>query len=261
MGSLTFRRFFEATDIFGFDADRAKEEPDDNILGKPIKQFNIELMMDLLSKKSIGHHRPILPFMNEIRWGEQPGAVKLEIDTGYTFYVKKLGVDKQGNNRWVAKKLFQLNRTGYGGLEDVVAHEIHDHLKNVYQQKLESPLPFYDDLDNLVAAINNKVKKTMKDIFIPEGMKKLSDQAYVIKFGVRGQGLESPGQARVEQNQLLISFDPVCGTIRINNYNIESPVGGPHEWAIQPSDFDVTVFPSQTREEISELCAVHFKYY
>ena len=45
------------------------------------------------------------------------------------------------------------------------------------------------------------------------------------------------------------------------NYNIESPVGGPHEWKIMPSDFDEYFFPSQDRDEISEPLVVHMKYY
>lgn len=261
MNKLTFRKFIEATDIFGFDNNRAKDEPDDNMLSKPISQFNLETMMDILSNKSIGGKKGKVKFINEIRWGDQPGAVKLEIDTGYTFYVKKLGKDKQGNDRWASKKMFQLNRQGYGGLEDIVAQEIHHELERAYEGPLDSPITDYTDLENLTQQIFNKAKKVMKHIFIPEGIRKLSDNAYIIKMGVRGQGVETIGHNRVEQNQTMITYDPECGTIRINNYNIESPVGGPHAWRLNPIDLDLYCFPSQGRDEISELVAVHYKYY
>ena len=258
---LNFKKFFEATDIFGFDNNRSKDEPDDNMLAKPISQFNLELMMDILSKKKIGNLKPEMKFVNEMRWGNQPGAVKLDIDTGYTFYVRKLGRDKQGNDRWASKKMFQLNRQGYGGLEDKVAEEIHNELSKTYEGPLDSPITDYTDLEHLTQQIYNKAKKVMKHIFIPEGIRKLSDNAYIIKMGVRGQGVQTTGQQRVEQNQTLITYDPECGTIRINNYNIESPVGGPHEWRLNPVDLDLYCFPSQGRDEISELVAVHYKYY
>lgn len=261
MTRLTFKDFLEARDIFGFDAEKPKDPSEDSMLDKPIHQFNIELMMDILGKKKIGNHRAIPHFVNEIRWGGEPGAVKLEVDTGFTFYVKKLGKDMQGNERWCSKKVLQLNRQGYGSTEDTVAEEIHGHLKNAFESQLESPKADYDDLENLVVNIYNKAKKVAKSIFIPEGIRRLSDNAYIIRMGVRGQGCERQGHMRVEQNQLLVSHDPQCGTIRISNYNIESPVGGPHSWKIQPSDFDIYVFPTQGRDEISEMVSVHYKYY
>ncbi len=258
---LTFKKYLEATDIFGFDDNRSKDEPDDDMLSKPISQFNLELMMDILSKKKVGTRTPYLKFVNEMRWGDDPGAVKLYVDPGWSFYIQKMATDKQGNERWVTKKLFQLNRQGYGGLEDLVAHEIHNEIVKTHEGPLDAPINDYSDLEHLTQQIYNKSRKVMKHIFIPEGIRKLSDNAYIIKLGVRGQGVESMNHQRVEQNQTLVSYDPECGTIRITNYNIESPVGGGHAWRLNPNDFDVTCFPTQSRDEISELVAVNMKYY
>ncbi len=260
---MKFRRFLEATDIFGFDVHRTKYEPDDDIMSRPILQFNVELMMELLSKKSIGKQKPQTPFVNEIRWGEQPGAVKLEVDTGLTFYIKKLGKDREGNPRWVTKKMFQLNRQGYGGLEDAVAQEIHGHLHNVYESNLDTPREGFtpQELEDLVSHIYGKMKRTMKEIFIPVGIKKLQDYAYVISLEVRGHGVEAQDQRRVEQNQTMVTYDKEQGTIRIFNYNVESDVGGRHEWALMENDLDLYFFPTQSREEIADCMAVHFKYY
>lgn len=261
MKTSKFKKFVEATDIFGFTKKEKSSEADQRFFEKPISQFNLETMMDILSTKSIGNIQSRNSFVNEIQWGNEPGAVKLFIDPGYTFYVKKLGKDKQGNNRWLSKKMFQLNRQGYGGLEDLVADEIHNELAKIYEGPLDSPISDYSELENLAQKIYSKAKKVMKNIFIPEGVRKLSDNAYLIKMGVRGHGLEGISQSRVEQNQTLISYDPNCGTIKINNYNIESPVGGPHKWALTPSDLELYCFPSQGNDEISELVAVHYKYY
>lgn len=256
-----FKRFFEGTDIFGFDHDRAKDEPDDNMLSRPIRQFDLEVMMEILARKDINGTEPYMPFMNEIRWGNHPGAIKLEVDTGYTFYIKKLATDRQGNPRWVAKRVFQLNRQGYGGLEDAVAHEVYEHLKNYSDSMIEAPVEEYKDLENLVQHIYNKVKRTSKNIFIPEGIKKISEHVYIIKLGVRGHGVQEMDQMRTEQNQTMVSYDPAQGTIRITNYNLSSPVGGPHDWQIGVNDFDLYFFPTQDRDEISETVSVHLKYY
>lgn len=262
MKLLRFKTYFEATDIFGFEPKRTDSPAaDDMLLNKPIKQFDIELMMDLLSKKQVGIFEAHMPFLHEIRWGTQPGAIKLEIDTGYTFYIKKLGIDRQGSPRWLTKRMFQLNRQGYGGTEDIVAQEIFEHIEKYATENIETPSATYQELDSLVSEIYDKIKKTGKIIFFPEGIRKLSEDAYIIKFGVRGQGLESPGHTRVEQNQTLISYDREAGTIRVTNYNIKSPVGKRVSWQIYPNDLDLYFFPSQNKNEISETVAVHMKYY
>jgi len=260
---MRFRRFFEDTDIFGFEPEQSGIDPDDNMLSRPIQQFDLELMMEFLSRKKIGMQEAFVPFVSEIQWGREPGAIRLEVDTGLTFYIKKLGVDKTGNPRWVTKKMFQLNRQGYGGLEDSVSQEVYEHIDKLYQSRIDAPSEGYaaEDLENLVIHLNNKIKRIAKGIFIPAGIKKLSEYAYVISLDVTGMGLETQDQRRVEQNQTVVTYDKEQGTIRVFNYNIESPTGGGHKWQIMESDLDIYFFPTQDREEISECLAIHFKYY
>jgi len=258
---MKFKTFAEQ-DIFGFEIKHVDQEADD-MLQKPIHQFDLELMMDFLSRKRIGVHEAHSPFMNEIKWGISPGAVKLEVDTGYTFYVKKLGIDKEGAPRWVTKKMLQLNRQGHGGLEDIVAQEIHEQLDKISQGAIDGPQEGYspDELQSLVIHLERKIKRVMKDVFLPCGIKKLHEYAYIISLDVRGQGVEAPDQRRIEQNQTAVTYDPGQGTIRIFNYNIESPTGGPHQWGLMENDLDLYFFPSQSRDEIAECLMVHFKYY
>jgi hypothetical protein len=261
MRRRTFHDYYEATDIFGFETEKRDETPDDSMLMRPIDRFNVELMMDLLSKKKVGVYEANLKFPNVMQWGDQPGALKLEIDTGYRFTIKKLGMDKEGSPRWVTKKMFQLNRNGFGGYEDSVAQEVFEQIDALKTTNIEAPVEDYKDLENLVTNIYNKMKRTAKAIFIPEGVKKLHDDAYIIKFGVRGHGLEARNQQRVEQNQTLVSYDRSQGTIRVTNYNLLSDVGGPHEFRINQNDLDCYFFPTQDRDEISEVVAVRMKYY
>jgi hypothetical protein len=257
-----FKTFFEATDIFGFEADRnPSEKGSDDLLERPIKMFNIDLMMELLSHKTIDAEQPHSNFITEMQWGVHPGCVKLEIDTGYTFYIKKLGIDLQGKPIWATKRMFQLNRQGYGGLEDAVAHEVYGELEKAYKSPAVTTQHEYKDLQNLVVHVTNKVKRTARDIFIFEGIRKVDDNTFLIKMGVRAHGVQSPWGTRIEENLIQMHYDEKTGIIDVKNYNVESPVGGPHSWELTPAMLNIQFFPNQDREEISECLAVHMKYY
>jgi hypothetical protein len=260
---MRFRSFFEATDIFGFDAKRTPPETAaEDLLGRPINMFNIELMMELLSKKRIGPDLPTSNFVTEMIWGNGQGAVKVEVDTGYTLYVKKLGLDLQGNPVWATKRMLQLNRQGYGGLEDSVAQELYEYAEKAYNEPQVNAVEFKErDLENLVVHISNKIKRTARNIFIFEGIRRLPNDSYLIKMGLRGQGVEAPDHFRIEENLTQVHYDKETGVIHITNYNVASPVGKAHSWMIHPRDLDIYFFPNQDREEMSECLAVHMKYY
>ena len=257
---MKFRRWFESTDIFGFDKEINQEKNYEDVNAKPVRQFDIGLMIEYLSSKSIGLHKPYSPFMSEVIWGNDLGSVKLEIDTGLTFYIKKKGKDLLGEDRWVTKRMFQLNRHGYGGLEDYVAQEIFEHLERAFNEPIPSAREGYTELENLTMHLYNKMKRVAKDVFLPMGIKQVDENNYIIIFEVRGGGMGAPDHRRVEQNQTVVSYDRDTGAIRIFNYNIESPVSS-RKWEIMENDLDIYFFPTQDREEISECLAVHMKYY
>lgn len=261
MASHSFRKFFESTDIFGFAKKDIPNDDFDHFLAQPIKRFDLEFMMEILAKKKVGTLEGVSHFMNEVQWGHQPGAVKAVVDTGYTFYIKRLVPDREGEPRWITKRMYQLNRNGYGGYEESVAQEIFEEIEKVSKRGLDSPKQDFDALEDLVLHVYNRMKIACADVFLPEGIKKVNENAYLICFGVRGQGVEAPGWQRVEQNQTMVSYDPKKGTIRIFNYNVESPTGKAHSWSLRESDLDVYFMPTQPREEIASCLEVHMKYY
>ena len=248
-------------DIFGFREKHQKEPASNDFLERPIRAFNMELMMDFLGNKKIELLTSENSFSNEIQLGVHPGSVKLQVDTGYTFYIKKMVPDLLGNNRWITKRIFQLNRQGYGGHEDAVAGEIHEHLERTFKEPLDGPKNDFEDLENLVHHIARKVRRVAKHILVYERVKKLDEANYLIVFNVLGQGTEAPDQRRVEENLTQITYDRDAGTIRVMNYNIESPTGKAHAWNVMPLDFDVYFMPTQSFEEIAECVAVQYKYY
>jgi hypothetical protein len=258
---MKFRFFAESgTDIFGFEKERATEIKQDDD-GKPIKSFDTELMMRYLSKTRIGVNEAYSGFFNEIQWGERYGAIKLEVSPRMLFLVQRLARDLEGNPRWIAKKAFQLNRSGYGGTEESVASEIYEHIKMVSENGLEGPNKDYRELSSLAQYMANKLQRCAQDKFIWRGIKKVSADNYQVVFEVGMQGVEAPHQRRVEQNVTDLSFDRECGTINIRNYNVESKVGGPHAWKVMPAYLNLYFFPSQDRSEIVDPFMVLMKYY
>jgi len=260
MRKITFKKFWEIAN-FGFNSDHAKDEPEDTEI-EPIRRFDLELMMNYLLRKKVGlHEANYSGFMNEITWGENLGAIKVEVDTGLTVYIKKLNHDVSGNKRWITKQMYQINRLGMHGFEDMVANEIYDNVQRVNKIPLDRPIREYDELEKLTWHVSRTIQKTMKPVFIWRGIKKLDECLYQIILECRGGGVGSSAGNRLEHNVTQLAFDDQDGTIRVTNYIIESQVGGDRSWTMQPLDLDLYFFPSQTKEEIGDCVAVHFKYY
>lgn len=259
---MNFRNWFLAeNDIFGFEKSHPEELKHQELDNHPLKVFDVELMIEYLSKHRIGVRHPDIKFMNEIQWGKQSGALKLEVAPRSAVLIKKLGFDLLGNERWITKRYFQINRRGFGGYENAVAHEIIEKLDEVSSGLMDKAHDHYDRLDHLVMAISKKMRQSAKTLMIYEGIKRINDDNYLIIFGVRGHGLEAPSQRRVEEILTQVTYDRAAGTIRVENYKILSKVGGPHSWKVAPSDGTFYFFPTQEVDEICEAIATFWKYY
>lgn len=250
----------EGKDIFGFEKDKAVKRKDDRD-EKPVNGINLESISNYLAMHEIGSKRPYIKFVNEIHWGRGEGALRVWFGTGLNVMVERQGQDLNGTPRWYTKKIYQLDQTGYGGFEDAIAFEIIEQLEKIDETQLDSATRDYDELENLVAHMASKMKRTARDVFVFEGIRKIDRNNYVIRFGVRGHGVEAQDQQRVEENQTQVTFDKESGVIRLTNYNIESPVGGGHSWEIMPTDTDLNFFPTQPRDEIVETMANTMHWY
>lgn len=118
----TFSQWLEAFDIFGFEKELFAE-PKNVYDEKPVKGFSYQRLMDNLVKYPIGSKQPKVKHINEICWGEGPGALRLRIGTGLNCQFERMNVDLQGINRWITKKVYQIPQQGYGGHEDAIAQE------------------------------------------------------------------------------------------------------------------------------------------
>jgi hypothetical protein len=260
MAVKTFTQWLETHDIFGFDKE-LYAEPKNVYDEKPVKRFSLQKMMENLSRHSIGSRQPIIQQVNEVRWGEGPGSLRVWIGTGLNVMFERMGVDLQGTNRWITKKVYQIPQSGYGGHEDVVANEALEVLQQINETPLESATREYNELEDLVVSMASNLRKTARSCFIFEGVRKVNDEQYIIRFSVRGQGVETQDQQRVEEHQTLVHYDKESGLIRLIDYNLESPVGKGHKWEFMQADSDWYFAPNQPREEIIETISNTLYWY
>jgi hypothetical protein len=259
MRNVKFKNWLESTDIFGFDKEIRKSEFTQE-KDTPIKRFDLEEMTNYLAEMPLSTRQPYVKFLGEIIWGENVGAVRVKMGTTLQVNIDKLCSDLQGNPTWVTKKFFQINRAGYGGYERNVAQEIFDEIERIDQEQLEAPQKEYRELPNLVVGIANNLRRLAKDIFIFEGIRKVNDENYIIKFGVRGQGVEARDHQKVIENLTDISFDKKTGKIKVFNHNIKTDVGR-FDWKLHPVDQKWYFMPTQPREEIIETISTFMKWY
>ena len=262
MLEFSFRRWLlnEKRDIFGFDKDIAPTLYDP-LKDEPLKPFNIEEAMEYLARFPLGAKSPKFKFINEVWWGDGPGALRVTMNTRLNVIIERQGIDLQGQPRWFAVRVFQIDRSGYGGNEIKVANEIIEQIKYLDQQSQPSPSESYEDLENLVVAMAGIIRRTARPIFIFEGIRKVDETNYIIRLGLRGHGVEAPHQRRVLENQTHIIFSKETGIIRVFNHNIEADVGGSQSWRLMEADTDWYFAPNQSRDEIIETMANTMHWY
>lgn len=248
---------------FGFDKERSPNPfKVANIQREhPIHRFDIEEMGTYLAMKKLNSSPCKIQFVNQFVWGENVGAVRVRVNTGLQLFVDRKGIDLLGNERWLAKKSFQINREGYGGYEDIVADEIFEAVKEVADNPLDVPQDNWPDLERTVVNLASKLQRTAKDILVFENITKVNNNRYIIVFGLKGYGIETQDHRRVEENITEVIFDEKSGSLRVFNTNVESDTGGRHSWEVMPSDQDFIFFPTQNNEEISEVVSTPMKFY
>lgn len=258
---LNFRGYMEAIADFGFDRNtRDPHEGERPERENPIDTFDIEFMTEMLQSRELGSLRPSSRFVNEVTWGSGIGSIRLWVDPKTGVYMNRLGTDLGGEPRWYTKKYYQINRHGYGGFEEVVTQELFDRLVEVQKQPIDSPVRDYKGLKSLLIAMVERLRKDARPIFLFDKVTKMDEYRYLIAFNLRGQGVQAPGQKRVEKNVTDLSYDPEAGTIRVMNYNYESPLGE-HKWEVSGPDLDLIYFPTQPRDEIIGPVATSLRFY
>lgn len=260
MANVNFKTWLERTDIFGFERDVNTPNPRTKENELPLKRFDLDTLTEFLKNMRLPGKLASCSFPNEVIWGENVGAVRVKIGPTLQLQIDKCCTDLQGNQIWVTKKFYQINRAGYGGFEKNVGQEIFEEVERIDKEGVDSPSSEYRELPNLAAGIANGLRRMARDIFIFEGIRKVNETNYIIRFGVRGQGVEARDHQRVIENLTDISFDRRTGKIKIFNHSVKTNVGG-HFWKLLPADQNWNFMPSQPRDEIVEVISTNLKWY
>ncbi|MCK9458476.1 MAG: hypothetical protein M0R80_02385 [Proteobacteria bacterium] len=254
----TFKCWIESKDIFGFERE-LYADPKPEKLEKPVKEFSLTRLMTSLGQYPLGVKEPNIRFINEIQWGQDPGAIRVRIGNKLCVMVERLNIDLQGMKRWGCKRFYQIPQDGSGGQEESVSQEIMEVIKQVDMEPLDSANHDYKDLEELAASMSNMLKKTSNSLFIFEGTRKNDEDEYIIRFSVRGMGQGWRQQRRIEENHTRLNYNKDHGVIKLSNFNIYSPQKG-REWQQSQQDLELYFFPSQPMEEVVE-CISNWMYW
>lgn len=247
----------EGRDLFGFegrsDARSAQYEKKDC---GPIKCINSDAIVEFLVSNKVLERHPVSEFSNQVRWGEGTGAVKMVISPlgSYKSVIRRLQKDLEGVDVWACKRVLPYREmlSSSSVIDEGIGWRIMTEVERIKKQEIEAPSGDYDGLGRLVHKASRAFQRkgVMPEIFIYRGVRELDkDRNYLIVFEVRGQGVEAPGSARVEQFVVNMSYNPETGMIRSFGHDVQSPAKG-HRWYPQPSEWDEYFSSGQDDSEI-----------
>jgi len=245
-------RVYGYKDIFGFEKEFFPIKRRDS--EKPIKTFDTEQMIESLGRLQVGQLLPEVKYMNEVHWGKGNGAIRVWTGTKGGLMIERMGMDLLGNPRWITKRRFQINQSGIGGFETTITEEVMDEVQKVHESIIDSPQNDFEGAEHLVLKLGSALKRTMSEQLYYIGIRKLTNENFIIRFQVRASGVQAPQQKRIEENHTQVFYEKKSGTIKITNYNIESSLGQ-HKWEVRPSQIEWYFFPTQNEEEIVQAVA------
>jgi len=265
----TFRRWLlgEGRDIFGFERKREERSAPTARSDMPIKDINSDLVVEFMLSNRIGGSEPIMEFSNQIRWGDKPGAIMMTITPlgSYKSIVRRLQLDLEGREVWTCKRMFLYKDLAFATeqFDENLANYIFESMESIHKEELEAPSHDYKGLRSLVTKTARLAQRrdVIPEIFLFRGVKEVEkDRNYLVFFELRGQGVEAPGSARVEQFAITFTYDPKTGMIRSFGNDIQSPARG-HRWTPQPSEWDEYFSSGQKESEIAECIAAALSTY
>jgi hypothetical protein len=264
----TFKKWMdlkEGRDIFGFEKERVV--PARIVDESPIIPINPEVLIETMLLNEIGGRKAFSDYPDQVQWGREPGAMQMVISPLGSFksIVRRLQTNLKGESVWVCKKIIPYKDLMHSNkkFDESFAAELFEHIKKASNGDTESPSNDYEKLDSLTLKISNlcRRKDIIPEIFVFRGVKEIKNkQNYLIFFEPRGQGVEAPGSARVEQFMIDMSYDPSTGMIKSFGHDVQSPAKG-HVWYPQPSEWEEYFAPSQHQNEIAEAIAAAFSTY
>jgi hypothetical protein len=246
----------ENRDIFGFERPKNNNAPKaTNDL--PILAINSEMLIESMLKTNLNGQEPFSEFPDQIQWGQNPGAMRMVISPLGSFksIIRKLMLNLEGKEVWACKKIIPYNdiMNATPSFDEKLAMDLFENIEEIYKQDIEAPSREYNKLERLTLAVARTAQRrdVIPEIFIYRGIKQIKkDENYIIYFECKGQGVEAPGSARLEQFIIDMSYNKNTGMIRSFGHDVQSPIRG-HLWYSQPSEWDEYFSAGQSDKEIA----------
>ena len=264
----TFKKWLilnEGKDIFGFEKERAA--PKKVVDESPIIPINPDDLIDTMLETNLDGRKAFSDFPAQVQWGREPGAIQMVISPLGSFksIVRKLHTNLKGESVWICKKIIPYTDIMHANkkFDESLASDLFEQIEKVSKGDLEAPLNNYIKLDSLTIKIANycRRKDIIPEIFMFRGIKQIKkNENYLIHFEPRGQGVEAPGSARVEQFIIDMSYNLETGIIKSFGHDVQSSIKG-HQWYPQPSEWEEYFSPSQSPNEITEAIGAALSTY
>ena len=259
----TFKKWLleENNDIFGFDKKNQNQKITTTDEDMPLDPITADVVLETMLKKEIEGKIPFSDFHDQIQWGENIGAVRMNITPlgSYKSIIRKLQYDLEGTPQWICKKIIpykELSNTN-DIFDEVVADEVFEKIEEIYKKEEKHPSENYSNLANLTVKVANECNKktNIPEIFVFTGFKEVKkNENYLILYECKGHGVEAPGSMRLEEFIIDMSYNKKTGIIRSLGYTVQSPTRQ-HLWQIQPSEWDENFLNSQNDNEICHSIA------
>jgi hypothetical protein len=235
---------------FGFEKNKTKPKSA-NGTDLPIKAVNVEAVIRQMREQKVGEKFSQQRYFSDLQWGEGVGAVRMVISPfgGTKAIFHKLTTDLSGDPLWICKKVVEIKEKYDNDKEGSLEVDLLHALNEVDQGGVDAPNSDYEDLEDLTIRMSSRIRRDMPQWFVFEGIRKVDDNQYIIRFGCRGQG-----QGRLPMKHLWefivdVSYNAEKGYIRTIGCDVKTQIKH-NDWALGHAEFNELFVPSQPMEEI-----------
>lgn len=266
MKQMSFKKWLNEHDIFGFEREISTVQDDKYGEEMPIVGFNTNAVIDRLSNYNLSIGRPFSRFPSEVQWGTQPGAIRVMWTPKLNIKIQRFHHDREGNPLWIMKKFFFVDDDHFGGKEEIVADDVFEQVKLVSEQQLDAVMENNDvKFENLVYSLAAKLRQQPYQVIEFNNAKKLNENEYDLSFWLRGGGTgtitgKSHGQRPALALIVKLAYNERAGYIKSIAEMIQTS-DDTANWEIQPAEFEGYYLPTQNKNEIIDSIVTALKWF
>jgi len=255
-------------DRWGFEEIEARKEkpekPQDD--DKPIRSFNVQWMMDVLSRKKInGRIKATDAFLDHVTWGDMDGAIRVRLTPNIEVMIERRTTDLEGAKTWVLKRFFKPKLEEYAGKEEEVSKEVFEEVEGLYKEAIDSASENYGNLLSLSKRMADRIRTHAPLIYDYQDTKEVNKDYYVIYFSIRNAGVgklvsRSQRGSLSPEVTIDVNFNREKGLIRVIISTVSYGAEG-QGWEVDVPLLDSFYAPSQNKDEIIDTVLAAIRYY